>query len=122
MARFQAHERIERNPAVMIGKAVIKGTRIPVDLIRREISGGRSFAEIIESYPRLTEDDLRAALSYVGDVKAPEGLDLGSEDDAIREGLADLDAGRAISHRDMSEWLATWGSPDPTPAPSAWSK
>ena len=122
MARFQAHERIERDPAVMVGKPVIKGTRITVEHILRDISNGISPEEIADAYLRLTVDDVRAALSYPGEVTAPVGPDLGSEEEAIREGLADLAAGRTIPHRDISEWLATWGSPDPTPAPSHWSQ
>lgn len=61
------HDRIERNPAVMVGKPVVKGTRIPVELILRECARGASFAEIIENYPRLTETDISAALEYAAD-------------------------------------------------------
>jgi uncharacterized protein (DUF433 family) len=70
----QAHDRIERDPAVMVGKPVIKGTRIPVDLILREASMGRTFPEILHSYPRLTEEDVRAALAYAADFISHEGL------------------------------------------------
>ena len=68
------HERIARDPMVMLGKPVIKGTRITVELVLREFARGAGFAEVIESYPHLTEDDLRAALAYAADYMAREGV------------------------------------------------
>ncbi len=56
--------RIETNPNVMLGKPVIKGTRITVELILRKLSGGFSFEEIIEMYPHLQKADLLAAIDY----------------------------------------------------------
>lgn len=63
-------DRIVRDPAVMVGKPVIRGTRITVELILRQLSAGRSPAEIIEAYPGLTEDDIRAAQAYAADLVA----------------------------------------------------
>ena len=51
----------------MMGKPCIKGTRITVELILRKLGAGRSFADVIEAYPHLTEDDLRAALAFAAD-------------------------------------------------------
>jgi len=68
------HPRIQRDPTVMVGKPVIRGTRIAVDLILREISAGLSFAEIIDAYPRLTLADIQAALAYAADLVTQEGL------------------------------------------------
>jgi uncharacterized protein (DUF433 family) len=48
----------------MMGKPCIKGTRITVELILRKLGAGRSFPELLEACPRLTEDDLRAALAF----------------------------------------------------------
>ena len=62
-----AHARISNDPAVMMGKPCIRGTRITVEHILRKLGAGRSFAEIIEAHPRLTEDDLRAALAFAAD-------------------------------------------------------
>ncbi|MCK4605325.1 MAG: DUF433 domain-containing protein [Deltaproteobacteria bacterium] len=56
--------RIETNHKVMVGKPVIKGTRIPVDLIVRMVAQGITEKEIIQEYPRLQPDDVRAALVY----------------------------------------------------------
>jgi uncharacterized protein (DUF433 family) len=61
------HARISIDPAVMMGKPCIKGTRITVELILRKLGAGRSFADLLEAYPRLTEDDLRAALVFAAD-------------------------------------------------------
>jgi uncharacterized protein (DUF433 family) len=52
------------DPSVMMGKPCVKGTRITVELILRRLCDGRSFADILEAYSQLTEDDLRAALAF----------------------------------------------------------
>ena len=62
-----AHPRISVDPAVMVGKPCIKGTRITVELILRWLAGGRTFAELTEAYPHITEDDIKAALEYAAD-------------------------------------------------------
>jgi uncharacterized protein (DUF433 family) len=62
-----AHARISIDPAVMMGKPCIKGTRITVELILRKLGAGRSFEDLLEAYPRLAEDDLRAALAFAAD-------------------------------------------------------
>ena len=50
------------NPAIMTGKPIIKGTRIPVDTIVRLIAQGMTLQEILDDYPQLTKDDIKAAL------------------------------------------------------------
>jgi len=65
--KIMAHARISTDPAVMMGKPCIKGTRITVELILRKLGAGRSFSDLLEAYPRLTEDDLRAALAFAAD-------------------------------------------------------
>jgi uncharacterized protein (DUF433 family) len=67
-------ERITLNPAVMVGKPVIRGTRIPVELIVRLLSQGIPEAEILHQYPRLQSDDIRAALAYAAQVLAHEDI------------------------------------------------
>ena len=64
----ELNERIVINPAIMTGKPIIKGTRIPVDIIVRLIAQGTTLQEILEDYPQLTKDDLKAALEYVADM------------------------------------------------------
>jgi uncharacterized protein (DUF433 family) len=68
------HDRIHRDPQVMMGKPVIKGTRITVELLVRECANGLSFADITDNYPSISEDDVRAALAYAADYLAHEGL------------------------------------------------
>ena len=60
--------RIEINPKIMMGKPVIKGTRIPVYVILNLLAEGYDFNEIIEEYPDLTEKDILAALEYAAKV------------------------------------------------------
>ena len=55
-------DRIEINPKVMMGKPVVKGTRIPVDLILRKLGEGASEDDLLDTYPRLTLEDIRACL------------------------------------------------------------
>lgn len=65
-------DRIEINPRVMMGKPVIRGTRIPVELILRKLGEGASEAELLDAYPRLGPGDIRAAISYAADTLAHE--------------------------------------------------
>ncbi len=59
-----ATERIEINPAIMMGKPVIRGTRITVELILRKLAEGETESELLEDYPHLTAEDIRAAIAY----------------------------------------------------------
>jgi uncharacterized protein (DUF433 family) len=56
-------ERITIDPDIMLGKPIIKGTRITVELILKKLSEGISFEDLLEAYPHLTKDDILAALS-----------------------------------------------------------
>jgi len=57
-------DRIESNPGVMLGKPVIKGTKITVELILRKVADGFSFEEILQIYSHLTREDLLAAAAF----------------------------------------------------------
>ncbi len=59
--------RIATDPGIMMGKPCIKGTRITVELILRKLSAGRSFADVLDAYPQLTDEDVRAALAFAAD-------------------------------------------------------
>lgn len=63
---------IEVNPRVMLGKPVIRGTRITVELILRKLSEGATEAEMLDAYPHLTVEQIRAAVAYAADVVAHE--------------------------------------------------
>ena len=67
-------ERIEINPEVMQGKPVIRGTRVPAELILRKLAEGASFEDLLDAYPRLTADDIRACLTYAADTIAHESV------------------------------------------------
>ena len=67
-------ERVEIDPAVMLGKPVIRGTRIPVEIILRKLSEGATEADLLDAYPRLQAADIRAALAYAADTLAHETI------------------------------------------------
>lgn len=70
------YDRITADRAVMLGKPVIAGTRIPVELILRKLAEGATEAELLDGYPRLTHEDIAAALSYAADIVAAEDVEL----------------------------------------------
>jgi uncharacterized protein (DUF433 family) len=67
-------DRIEINPDVMLGKPVIRGTRIPVELVLRKLGEGATEQDLLDAYPRLTQADIRAALSYAAESIAHETI------------------------------------------------
>ena len=68
------NDRIEINPRVMLGKPVIRGTRIPVELLLRKLAEGGSVSDLLDAYPKLTEEDIRACLAYAADSIAHEDI------------------------------------------------
>ena len=64
--------RIEFNPNVMLGKPVVKGTRIPVELVLRKLGEGAAMDDLRDAYPRLTPEDVYACLAYAADTVAHE--------------------------------------------------
>ncbi|MBI5182318.1 MAG: DUF433 domain-containing protein [Nitrospirae bacterium] len=67
-------EKIVVDPDIMLGKPIIKGTRITVEIILRKLSEGMTINELLEAYPHLTKEDILAALSYSADVILKEEL------------------------------------------------
>ena len=57
-------DRIEINPRVCGGRPVIRGTRIPVSIILEQLEGDASWDSVLEGYPELSRDDIKAALRY----------------------------------------------------------
>lgn len=55
---------IEIDPSIMLGKPVVRNTRIPVELLLRKLAEGSTFDELLDSYPRLTKQDIQACLEY----------------------------------------------------------
>ena len=68
------HPRIKSDPKVMMGKPVIRGTRIAVELILRKLSEGATQNDLLDAYPRLTADDIQAAIRYAADTLAHEEI------------------------------------------------
>ncbi len=66
------YDRISVNPNVMVGKPVVQGTRIPVSLVLRHLSGTLDLADLYDAYPSLTEEDVRACLQYAADLMEGE--------------------------------------------------
>lgn len=64
--------RIEINPKVMLGKPVIRGTRIPIELLLRKLSEGATEEDLLDAYPGLTHEDIRSAMAYAADTLAHE--------------------------------------------------
>jgi len=63
--------RINIDPGILGGKPVIKGTRVPLEIIVGGLAGGMSTQEVCDAY-RITEEDVRAALSYAAEALADE--------------------------------------------------
>lgn len=61
------HDRVEMNPEIMTGKPVIRGTRIPVELVLRKLGAGMMPEAILADHPRLTLEDIRAAQAFAAD-------------------------------------------------------
>jgi uncharacterized protein (DUF433 family) len=66
------HPRIEIDPAIMGGKPVIRGSRVTVEQVLRECARGATAVEIADQYPRLTPEDVAAALDFAADYLAHE--------------------------------------------------
>lgn len=67
--------RITRNPDVLAGKPVVDGTRLSVEHVLGLLENGWSEADILESYPQLNPEDVRACLGYARTVLSEETLD-----------------------------------------------
>jgi len=67
-------KRIFLNPKIMLGKPVIKGTRLPVEIIVEKIAYGATIDDLRKDYPFLKGDDIRAALLYAAKRLASEKI------------------------------------------------
>ena len=76
MNRSLRKDLITSDPAIMMGKPVVAGTRITVELILEKLAAGETVDQLLEAHPRLTDEGIRAALSFAaealrGDVVYP---------------------------------------------------
>ena len=67
-------DRIVVDPGIMLGKPVVRGTRITVELILKTLSEGASAADLIDMYPHLKKEDISAALQYASALVAHEEI------------------------------------------------
>jgi uncharacterized protein (DUF433 family) len=69
------NDRITTNPGVMVGKPVVKGTRIPVERVVAHLANNPDLTDLFDAYPELTVDDVKACLQYahraVAEKRAP---------------------------------------------------
>ena len=72
-------KRIALDPGVMVGKPVIRGTRITVEHVMRELSSGTTQDGLLKLYPHLTAEDIRAACAYAAARLAEERITLAAE-------------------------------------------
>ena len=70
--RMGTSNRIEMNPDIMLGKPVIRGTRVTVELLLRKLSQGATEESLLEAYPHLTREDIKAAIAYAADTIAQQ--------------------------------------------------
>ena len=68
--------RITADPAILAGKPVVKGTRLSVEFLVGLLGDGWSMADILDSYPRLTTEDVQACLKYAAEMVAKERASL----------------------------------------------
>ena len=65
-------DRIEVDPKVMMGKPVIRGTRITIESLLRKLAEGATERDLLDAFPRLTREDIKAAIAYAADTLANE--------------------------------------------------
>jgi uncharacterized protein (DUF433 family) len=70
------HDRLVRDPKVVGGEAVFRGTRVTLRTVLASLAEGASIAEILADFPTLTEDDIRAAIAFAA-ASAQEDLPVG---------------------------------------------
>jgi uncharacterized protein (DUF433 family) len=67
-------DRIILDPGILTGKPVVRGTRIPVELVLKRLAQDLDVQTLMEAYPRLTEEDIKACLQYAQDVVEGEEI------------------------------------------------
>ena len=72
MARKKLEPRITADPKILVGKLIVRGTRLSVDFLLGLMADGWSEADILDSYPGLTREDLAACLTYARDLVSSE--------------------------------------------------
>jgi uncharacterized protein (DUF433 family) len=71
--QFPYHDRIIQDPQIMVGKPVVKGTRIPVELVLEELAFNPDLDELFAAHPALTIEDVQACLAYAKELVRDKG-------------------------------------------------
>lgn len=66
---MNSFQHLEVNPKILMGKAVIKGTRISVEQILEKLSAGEKEKEILKAHPQITSEDIKAALAFAAQIQ-----------------------------------------------------
>lgn len=66
-------DRIIQDPDILAGKPVVRGTRIPVELVLAKLAANLDLGELFADYPRLSVDDVRACLDYARELVQKKG-------------------------------------------------
>ncbi|MEW5981820.1 MAG: DUF433 domain-containing protein [Acidobacteriota bacterium] len=61
------YQRVEMRPDVMLGKPVIRGTRVTVELLLRKLAEGSTIEDLLDGYPTITREDVHAAIQFAAD-------------------------------------------------------
>jgi uncharacterized protein (DUF433 family) len=67
------YDRVAIDPDVTLGKPVIRGTRVTVEQVLRELGAGMTVEEVLAAHPRLTADDIRAAQAFAAEARRQSG-------------------------------------------------
>lgn len=67
-------QRIETDPDIMMGKAVVAGTRVTVESILERLAAGEEIDDLLEAFPHLEREDIQAALQYAADVLSADDV------------------------------------------------
>jgi uncharacterized protein (DUF433 family) len=78
--RPNKHDRIITDPAVMVGKPVVKGTRIPVERVIAHLAENPDLPDLFEAFPHLTREDVQACLAYAYDALVRQQRRAGRKD------------------------------------------
>jgi uncharacterized protein (DUF433 family) len=71
-ARMSWRDRIELDPKVLVGKPVVRGTRLAVEFVLEMVASGVSEQDILANYPRLTHEDILACVAYAAEALKSE--------------------------------------------------
>ena len=76
-------DRIVMDPKILVGKPTVRGTRIPVELVLKRLSQDLDLGTLFESYPRLTEADVKACLEFAESSVRRRRARAGSAEEAL---------------------------------------